>query len=637
MSEKIRQFFAKGGSLDNALSGYHVREAQVELSQQIHKCMSDGGALIAEAGTGTGKTFAYLLPALLSDKKVIVSTGTKNLQEQLFNRDLPFVVDLLHKPIDVALLKGRNNYLCLHRANLNHVSNKGLPADTLAEFKVVQRWSNSTQTGDMGELKQLKENASIIPLVTSTVDNCLGKDCSYFEDCHLVKARKKAMTADLVVVNHHLFFADLSLKESGFGELIPNANSIIFDEAHLIPDIASEYFGEHFSTRQLNDQLKELIAIQKVSLKDAAKVSEYAQHCQYLLSDLRLAFAEEPEKGNWRKALSNTQVKSITDNLLERLNQLSKIGSENLGRETEFDNLLEKIESNRVLFLKFKDVDQNNVSLWYETTKYHLLVHLTPLSIAEQFSQIVDERDASWIFTSATIAIDSNFEHFQNQMGLTSAKTICLDSPFDYQQQAMLCVPRYLPEPHSFKMKQSIVNIAIDLIKAAKGRAFFLFTSHKMMNDVAELVREQLEEPVLVQGEKAKSALIDEYLQNASSALFATGAFWEGVDVKGDDLLCVLIDKLPFAAPDDPLLKARIDDCRKKGGKPFFDIQIPQAVISLKQGAGRLIRDIDDKGVLVICDNRLVTKPYGETFIASLPNMNKTRSLQKTIDFLSSC
>jgi len=633
--KNVQNFFADNGPLAGVLSGYKVRQQQLDLSLAIEKSMQDASALIAEAGTGTGKTFAYLVPALQTDLKVIISTGTKNLQEQLFKRDLPLVKDLVSKGKDAALLKGRSNYLCIYRVKLNELSQRGLEADTLDEFRMVQKWSVGTKTGDMSELKQLKEDARVLPLVTSTIDNCLGKDCSYFEDCHLVKARKKALAADVVVVNHHLFFADLALKEQGFGELIPSAQSIIFDEAHLIPDIASEYFGETFSTRQLNDQLKDLVKLQKVSLKDASQLSEFADKCVYTVSDLRMQFANDPEKGNWLDALKRPEVVSQMELLSEQLSFLLAVGEANSGRDNDIDSLLEKIESNAQRIALFMSTNHKELSLWYETTRYHLVLHLTPLNIAKQFQKVMEQRDASWIFTSATLAIDGKFTHFQKMMGLQNANTLCFDSPFDYQNQAMLCVPRYLPEPNSPKMKEALANTAVSLIEAAKGRCFILFTSHRMMREVAQRVSEEIDNTVLVQGERAKSAILEEYLDDSSSVLFATGAFWEGVDVKGDDLLCVMIDKLPFASPDDPLLKARLDDCRKQGGMPFFDIQVPQAVIALKQGAGRLIRDVDDRGVLVICDNRLVTKPYAKTFLNSLPSMKKTRSLQSVQDFLT--
>jgi ATP-dependent DNA helicase DinG len=636
LSNKVRDFFADDGPLAGVLSDYQVRQQQLDLSVAIEKAIATKTALIAEAGTGTGKTFAYLVPAIQSQQKVIISTGTKNLQEQLFKRDLPLVKTLINKQKDTALLKGRSNYLCLHRLKLNEMSQRGFEKEAVEEFKLVQKWSHGTKTGDMGDLKNLKEDARVLPLVTSTIDNCLGKDCSYFDDCFLVKARQKAMAADVVIVNHHLFFADLALKEQGFGELIPAADSIIFDEAHLVPDIASEYFGDNFSTRQLNDQLKDLVKLQKVSVKDASQLSEFAEKCQYAVSDLRMQFSNDSERGDWLTAMKRVPVFEHINELLTYLGNLLEVGKMHTGRDKDLDALLEKITTNVECLKLFTFADHKDVSLWFETSKYHLTLHLTPLSIAKQFAKVIDSREASWVFTSATLAIDGKFTHFQKLMGLQEAESLCFDSPFDYQKQAMLCVPRYLPEPSSKNIKQALVDTAICLIEAAKGRSFILFTSHYMMREVSSLVKEKITNPIYVQGERSKAAILEDYLANSQSVLFATGAFWEGVDVKGDDLLCVMIDKLPFASPDDPLLKARLDDCQKQGGSPFFDIQIPQAVIALKQGAGRLIRDFEDRGVLVICDNRLVTKPYASTFLASLPNMRKTRDLKKVQAFLSS-
>ncbi len=632
---KVTTFFSSDGLLSKSVSGYQLRQQQLDLALAIEKSIEEKSALVAEAGTGTGKTFAYLVPALQSKKKVIISTGTKNLQEQLFSRDLPLIKNLLSEPIDTALLKGRSNYLCLHRIKLNEVSERGLDAEQLEECKIVQRWAAGTKTGDISSISILKEDAKVIPMVTSTIDNCLGKDCSYYDDCYLVKARQKAMQAEVVVVNHHLFFADLALKEQGFGELIPAAQSIIFDEAHLIPDIASEYFGQSFSTRQLNDQLTDLIKLKKLQLKDAGQLQEFAEKCKYALADLRLLFPTDPEKGNWLHALRQPDIEKNLDLIESLLGHLLAVADKHEGRDTDVDSLIDKIVQSREKLNVFKASDYKDVSLWYETSRYHLVLHLTPLSIAQQFSSVMKEREASWIFTSATLAINSEFTHFQNLMGLHEAQTHCFDSPFDYDSQAMLCVPRYLPEPQSPKMKDALLAVAMTVSKAAKGRSFFLFTSHYMMRQVSKLMKENVTNKVLVQGDKSKSAILSDYLADSKSVLFATGAFWEGVDVKGDDLLCVMIDKLPFASPDDPLLNARLEDCKKQGGNPFFDIQIPQAVISLKQGAGRLIRDNNDKGVLVICDNRLVTKAYGKTFLGSLPDMKKTRDLQKVESFLN--
>jgi len=630
----VADFFDHSGPLSEIISGYNVRHSQVELSEAVAQAITDKSTLIAEAGTGTGKTFAYLVPALLSKKKVIISTGTKNLQEQLFNRDLPLVKNAVDKTQETALLKGRSNYLCLQRLKLNGGEHIRLEKETLNEYSVIKKWSMSTNTGDIGEVSSLPDNAKVIPLVTSTVDNCLGKDCSEYQDCYLMKARKKAMEADIIVVNHHLFFADLALKEGGFGELIPDVDLVVFDEAHLIPDIASEYFGEMISSRQLDDILSDLGKQQRVSLKDADQIHLVAEKTRQFIADLRIQFDIEPKRGDWDEAIDQKSLMPLLDQITTQLSQLLSVLSVHSSRDKDIDQYAEKLIAATETFKRLMHTKTPDVSYWYETTRRHIVLHMTPLSIADKFSKIVEKSNAAWVLTSATLTVNNSFEHYQQQMGLNEAQVIEMDSPFDYQNQAMLCVPRYLPEPHERSIAKHLVKIAIRLIDAAKGRAFLLFTSHHMMREVARQVREEVDNPILVQGESTKSSLLDDFKRIQSSALFATGSFWEGVDVKGDALLCVMIDKLPFASPDDPLLQARIKDCKNKGGNAFASIQIPQAVITLKQGAGRLIRDNSDRGVLVICDNRLLTKQYGQTFIASLPPMRRTRSLDQVCDFL---
>jgi ATP-dependent DNA helicase DinG len=630
----VADFFDQSGPLSEIISGYNVRHSQVELSEAVAQAITDKSTLIAEAGTGTGKTFAYLVPALLSKKKVIISTGTKNLQEQLFNRDLPLVKNAVDKTQETALLKGRSNYLCLQRLKLNGGEHIRLEKETLNEYSVIKKWSMSTNTGDIGEVSSLPDNAKVIPLVTSTVDNCLGKDCSEYQDCYLMKARKKAMEADIIVVNHHLFFADLALKEGGFGELIPDVDLVVFDEAHLIPDIASEYFGEMISSRQLDDILSDLGKQQRVSLKDADQIHLVAEKTRQFIADLRMQFDIEPKRGDWDEAIDQKSLMPLLDQITTQLSQLLSVLSVHSSRDKDIDQYAEKLIAATETFKRLMHTKTPDVSYWYETTRRHIVLHMTPLSIADKFSKIVEKSNAAWVLTSATLTVNNSFEHYQQQMGLNEAQVIEMDSPFDYQNQAMLCVPRYLPEPHERSIAKHLVKIAIRLIDAAKGRAFLLFTSHHMMREVARQVREEVDNPILVQGESTKSSLLDDFKRIQSSALFATGSFWEGVDVKGDALLCVMIDKLPFASPDDPLLQARIKDCKNKGGNAFASIQIPQAVITLKQGAGRLIRDNSDRGVLVICDNRLLTKQYGQTFIASLPPMRRTRSLDQVCDFL---
>jgi len=631
----ITDFFSTKGPLDEVIPGFTPRDAQTQMAEAVASAIHTQSALVVEAGTGTGKTFAYLAPALLSKKRFIVSTGTKNLQEQLFHRDLPLVKKAIDKTKKTALLKGRANYACLHRIAQYGGDNQLFDKEVLHDYSLVKKWAAGTVSGDIAEITSIKEDSNVIPIVTSTVDNCLGKDCAYYDDCYLIKARKQALDADVIVVNHHLFFADLALKDTGFGELIPEVDLIIFDEAHQVPDIASEYFGENVSTRQMNDLLRDMMAIQKTAMKDAGQLSKVAEKCQRIIADLRILFPHDPQRGNWAKKLEEKDIQATVKSIQSSLMQALEVASVHGGREKDFDLLIERlgemIESLRIV----NDTKRTEVSLWYETTPKHVILHLTPLSIADKFSAVMQQQKAAWVFTSATLMVDGGFEHFQRQMGLSKANTLSLGSPFDYQHQAMLCVPRFLPEPNDRAMRSHLVDISIALIDASKGRAFILFTSHAAMREVSAAVKERIDNTILVQGDSTKQALLDAYLADQSAVLFATGAFWEGVDVKGNDLLCVLIDKLPFASPDDPLLQARIEDCKKRGGNAFAEIQIPQAVITLKQGAGRLIRDGNDKGVLVICDNRLVTKQYGQSFLASLPDMRRTRSIEEACKFLN--
>lgn len=631
----ISSLFSAKGLLAEVIPGFVPRDAQTQMAEAVQKAIEQQHSLIVEAGTGTGKTFAYLGPALVAKGKAIISTGTKNLQEQLYHRDLPVMKKALASNRKTALLKGRANYLCTHRLGQHGGNSTLVEKDVLHQLSTVRAWANTTKTGDMGELKTLPEDAKVLPLVTSTVDNCLGRDCPDYEDCYLVKARRKALEADVIVVNHHLFFADMALKDTGFGELIPEADAIIFDEAHQIPEIASDYFGESLSTRQLSDMAKDITLLFRTVLKDAQQLDKAAEKCRILAADLRLLFPDTPQRGNWAEALQRDEVRMQVGKLAEALGVLHEVGKLHVGRDKDLDNLYERIVDTRERLDAVTNDKQDGVSLWYETTPRHLVMHLTPLSIAAKFRQFVSSPPRGWIFTSATLMVDGGFTHFQRRMGLEDAKTLGLDSPFDYPNQAMLCVPRYLPEPNSFAMRATLLDTAKRLITASRGRCFLLFTSHAMLKEIAEKLEAEVDNPLLVQGSTTKQALLDAYLEDERAVLLGTGAFWEGVDVRGSDLVCVMIDKLPFASPDDPLLQARIEDVKKRGANPFAAIQIPQAVITLKQGAGRLIRDPQDKGVLVICDNRLVTKHYAQTFLASLPPMRRTRSLEQVESFLS--
>lgn len=629
--------FSAGGLLEQAIDGFAARQAQIDMAEAVDEAIENHSTVIVEAGTGTGKTFAYLVPALMSGKKVIVSTGTKNLQEQLFHRDLPLIRDAVASEMDgqtIALLKGRSNYLCLHRLyqHTTHVpSNDKALIDDLNK---VKHWSISTNYGDVSELESVSEQSTVFSYVTSTADNCIGSECPDFDECFLVRARKRAMEADVVVVNHHLFFADLAIKDTGFGELVPQAEVVIFDEAHQLPDIACDYFGQSLTSRQISELCRDVTMEYRAKLTDMKQLSKAAQKLELTVSDWRLCFPMEPMRGNWREHSARADIQQIMLRLQTDIDFLYQVLKLAVSRTKVIDQCFDRCVSIMAQLDRFNDVSKTGFSYWFETSRRQVSINLTPLSIADKFSEVIKQTDSSWIFTSATIAVNDSVEHYRQQMGLTGAKSLLLDSPFNYQEQAMLCVPRYLPEPNAYDRVDALVYIAKRLIMSLNGRCFLLFTSHRMLRMVAQKLSPEVTQPLLIQGQMGKMALLDKFIRSGNGVLLGTASFWEGVDVKGDALSCVMIDKLPFTAPDEPLLQARIEDCRLKGIEPFNHVQVPQAVIALKQGVGRLIRAVDDKGVLVICDNRLTSRQYGDVFVKSLPPMRRTRDLDKVCDFL---
>ncbi|WP_104399230.1 ATP-dependent DNA helicase [Vibrio penaeicida] len=633
----IDKTFSASGALGKAIKGFQPRQAQLDMARAVEKSIKDQSQLVVEAGTGTGKTFAYLVPALLSGKKTIISTGSKNLQEQLFHRDLPLMVDALGYFGSVALLKGRSNYLCLDRLSRQMVESHSVEADStlLTQLVKVRSWSSETKSGDLGECDDIAEDSPIIPDITSTNDNCLGKECPSYQDCFVLKARKKAMDSDVVVVNHHLFLADLAIKETGFGELIPEADVFVFDEAHQIPDIASQYFGSSISSRQIQELSKDIEIGYRTEAKDMRQLQKVADRLVQSAMEMRLVLGDPGFRGNWREAMKSPSIEREITRLLDVLELAIEVLKVALGRSELLDAAFERANAIKARIDRVCEVDITGYSYWFECTPRHFSLHITPLSVAEKFREQVEMKQGAWIFTSATLAVQDDFSHFTHRLGLEPPQQFSLPSPFDYQQQARLCVPRYLPEPNSPGMSESLARMLGPVIEKNGGRCFFLCTSHSMMRDLAERFREQLSIPVLMQGETTKQKLLAEYLELGNALLVATGAFWEGIDVRGDALSCVIIDKLPFTAPDDPLLKARIEDCRLSGGEPFNQVQIPDAVITLKQGVGRLIRDKKDQGALIICDNRLVTRDYGAVFIQSLPPIPRTRDLDVVNQFLS--
>ncbi|WP_102564838.1 ATP-dependent DNA helicase [Vibrio sp. 10N.286.49.B3] len=632
----ISKTFSEQGALGKAIPGFQPRQPQLDMAHAVQKAIDKQSQLVVEAGTGTGKTFAYLVPALLSGKKVIISTGSKNLQEQLFHRDLPLMVNALGYYGKVALLKGRSNYLCLDRLSRQMIESHTTESDPtlLTQLVKVRSWSSETKTGDLGDCDAIAEDSLVIPTITSSNDNCLGKECPSFNDCFVLKARKNAMEADIVVVNHHLFLADLAIKETGFGELIPEADVFIFDEAHQLPDIASHYFGQSLSSRQIQELGKDIEIAYRTEAKDMRQLQKVAERLNQSAMDLRIVLGEPGFRGNWREALKSTAIERELTRLSDAIDLAMDVLKLALGRSQLLDTAFERATIIKNRFDRVCDVSITGYSYWFDTTPRHFNLHITPLSVADKFHEQIEQKQGAWIFTSATLAVSDDFGHFTSRLGLTPSEQFSLPSPFDYQNQACLCVPRYLPEPNSPGLADKLVRILSPIVEQNQGRCFFLCTSHSMMRELGERFRETLTVPVLLQGETSKQKTLAEFMELGNALLVATGAFWEGIDVRGDALSCVIIDKLPFTAPDDPLLKARIEDCRLRGGDPFAQVQLPDAVITLKQGVGRLIRDKTDQGALIICDNRLVTRDYGGVFLASLPPIPRTRDLGRVKDFL---
>ena len=578
---------------------------------------------------------AYLAPVLLFNKKTIISTGSKNLQGQLFNRDLPAIKKALNFTGKIALLKGRANYLCLER--LDQVIAQGVLGDksVLTDLSKVRKWNNSTKTGDFTECVELAEDSPIISQLTSTAESCLGTDCPNYSECYVAAARRKALNADLVVINHHLFFADMAVKETGFGELIPHAEVIIFDEAHQLPDIASQYFGQSLTSRQLFDLCKDINIVYRTELKDMLQLGSTSDTLLKVVQDFRLLLGEENNtRGNWREFYKQSAVKKAFDLLQEKINFLSEVIKLTLGRSQTLDSIFERVESIKSQLKRLTETNIVGFCYWYEGNGRQFGLHITPLTVADKFGEQLKIKEAAWIFTSATLEVGGTFNHFCQRLGIEHATQKILHSPFNYPEQSLLCVPRYLPTTNKTHTLTSLGEMLLPVIEANKGRCFVLCTSYTMMRGLAEYFREKSRLSILVQGETSKGKLLEQFTYTSHSVLVATSSFWEGIDVRGDALSLVIIDKLPFTAPDDPLLKARIEDCKLQGGDPFNDIQIPEAVITLKQGVGRLIRGVSDRGVVIICDNRLVMRNYGETFLKSLPNSSRTRDLNKVIQFL---
>ena len=619
------QILSDNGPIAKHVSGFTARLQQQEMADAVLKTILNQQMLIAEAGTGTGKTFAYLVPALLSGKKVIISTGTKTLQDQLFRKDLPIVRKALGVPVTTALLKGRSNYLCIYRLE-NAANQQALFPEELDELENVRQWAGRTRSGDVTELYGLDEDSSIWRIITSTTDNCLGTDCPDYQNCHLVKARREAQEADILVINHHLLFSDMALREEGFGEVLPGANAFVMDEAHLIPEIASVFFGNTLSSRQLIELSRDVLAEYKKSASDMTDLEDAASRLENAARKMRKSFGTEIKRETWQDSINKKLQKNITevDKALDELKTVLDIASE---RSKELDACASRAQVLHERFCRITNYAESDYVRWYETFKTSFSLYMTPLNIANIFHSQIERYRAAWIFTSATLAIGSSFDYYIKQLGLEEAHAAQWQSPFDYQRQSLMYLPQGLPDPTQEGYTDAVVEAAIPVIEYSGGRTFFLFTSYRALRRAETLLKDEIDYPLLVQGRASRGELLDSFRRLGNAVLLGTSSFWEGVDVRGEALSCVIIDKLPFAPPDDPVLQARIDVLRKQGGNPFMEYQVPNAAIMLKQGAGRLIRDINDTGVMMLCDPRLLTKSYGKVFIKSLPPMPQTRRL----------
>lgn len=597
------------------------------MAQAIERAIKKQTHLVAEAGTGTGKTFAYLIPAILSGKKTIISTGTRNLQDQIFEKDFPLIRNALNVPVQGAVLKGRANYLCLYRLEQAQMQTAGFDKELAADLEKIERWSKRTVDGDIAEVTSVAEDSFVWQQVTSTADNCLGQDCPLVSECYPALARKKAQEVDVLIVNHHLLCADWSLKDDGFGQLLPDAELVIIDEAHQLIDTASRFLGVSVSARQITTLLVDVSSEQLKIGGDMPALIDLTHVISEDIREMRKLLPEKSLKGSWTELEDLKDFLHALDCLVERIEQLFKVLTDVAVRSKGLESCWKRCEELLLCLKLFLKQDHVEWIQWFETFNRTFTFYRTPLDISKAFASFAFDSDASWVFTSATLSVGGEFDFFTQRLGLDDAETGMWESPFDFVHQSLMYVPMEMPEPRSEHYTASMVESIIPVLEASEGRAFILFTSHKALQEAASILLAETNFTLLVQGDLPKQQMLERFRKTKRAVLLGTASFWEGVDVRGEALSCVIIDKLPFSSPGDPVTKARLEHITSQGKSPFFDFQLPSAALTLKQGVGRLIRDVGDRGVLVLCDPRLSSKGYGKVFIESLPAMPITQEL----------
>lgn len=629
-----QRVLSKNGRLTTAIPDFSAREQQIQLAASIARAINEQTILVAEAGTGTGKTYAYLIPCLLSGKKALISTATKTLQDQLFHKDLPTLVRALGLSTRIQNLKGRGNYLCRYRIHLHAEEGRFINPQIAHELLHIREKLAQLTDGERGELPEITEESLVWPYVTSTADNCLGAECEFHQNCFLVKARKRAMEADVIVINHYLYFADSRLKEEGFGELLPGAEVIIFDEAHQLVDIAANFQGKRVGTRQLRDVLDDSLREWPVLDLVNQPLKQLSHQLDQAIERVLLALPPHEERLGWEQV---RHYKAFTDAHSDLLRICDDVytcfDDANFEEHPGLKRCKSRLEE-LICLLKSFSAEKTPCIRWLERYKHHVVFHETPFDVGEVFRQLLERQACAYIFTSATLTMANSFDCFTKPLGLLKVETLLLPSPFDFKQQVLLYLPRTLPDPKDQHYYEALLIKVLPLIEACGGRCFFLFTSHRALKQVALLMNNKLNYPLLIQGEEAKPILLARFRALGNAILLGTATFWEGVDVKGEALSCVIIDKLPFASPSDPVIRGKMAYLKSQGLSGFDELSLPNAVLALKQGVGRLIRDANDKGILVIADPRLTARDYGQRIFASLPAMCKTRDEQTALAFI---